>query len=147
MSKHTQTQVLYSGKLSREKTVMNSHKTAKFAKVFSLGGRSKHTQKVKRLLRVGGSISAGVSLTSFICVVPESSYSSNAASNSLLVFALARYSDTHCAKFRIFIAMFWWYTFLAWWRWSQHDRNIAIKILNFEQCMSEYQASAITNPW
>ena len=37
------------------------------------------------LLRVGGSILAGVFSTSFFCVVPESPYSSDAASNSLLV--------------------------------------------------------------
>ena len=37
------------------------------------------------LLRVNGSIVAGVFLTSFFCVVPESPYSSDAASSSLLV--------------------------------------------------------------
>ena len=35
-------------------------------------------------------------------------------------------------------------TFLFWWRWSQHHRNVAPKILSdFEQCMSKY--GAITN--
>jgi len=35
--------------------------------------------------------------------------------------------------------------FLTWW-WSQHHWNVAVKILNnFEQCMSEYRAGAITN--
>ena len=33
----------------------------------------------------------------------------------------------------------WWlhHIFLAWWRWSQHHWNVAIK---FVQCMSEYRA-------
>ena len=39
---------------------------------------------IQCLLRVDGSILAGV-LTSFFCVVPESPYSSDAASSSLLV--------------------------------------------------------------
>ena len=40
---------------------------------------------IQCLLRVDGSILASVFLTSFFCVVPESPYSSNAASSSLLV--------------------------------------------------------------
>ena len=40
---------------------------------------------IQCLLRVDGSILAGVFLTSFFCVVPESPYSSDAASSSLLV--------------------------------------------------------------
>ena len=40
---------------------------------------------IQCLLRVDGSIVAGVFLTSFFCVVPESPYSSDAASSSLLV--------------------------------------------------------------
>ena len=43
------------------------------------------TVHIQCLLRVGGSILPGVFLTSFFCVVPESSYSSNASSSSLLV--------------------------------------------------------------
>ena len=44
-----------------------------------------HVVHIICLLRVDGSILAGVFLTSSFCVVPESSYSSNAASSSLLV--------------------------------------------------------------
>ena len=40
---------------------------------------------IQCLLRVDGSIVAGVFLTSLFCVVPESPYSSDAASSSLLV--------------------------------------------------------------
>ena len=40
---------------------------------------------IQCLLRVDGSLVAGVFLTSFFCVVPESPYSSDAASSSLLV--------------------------------------------------------------
>ena len=40
---------------------------------------------IQCLLRVDGSILAGVFLTSFFCVVPESPFSSDAASSSLLV--------------------------------------------------------------
>ena len=40
---------------------------------------------IQCLLRIDGSILAGVVLTSSFCVVPESSGSSNAASNSLFV--------------------------------------------------------------
>ena len=49
---------------------------------------------IQCLLRVDGSIVAGVFLTSFFCVVPESPYSSNAASSSLLV---AWYSNCYSA--------------------------------------------------
>jgi len=42
---------------------------------------------VQSLLRVDGSILAGVFLTSFFCVVPESPYSTDAAISSLLVVA------------------------------------------------------------
>ena len=38
---------------------------------------------IQCLLRVDGSIVAGVFLTSLFCVVPESPYSSDAASSSL----------------------------------------------------------------
>ena len=40
---------------------------------------------IQCLLRVDGSIVAGVFLTSFFCVGPESPYSSDAASSSLLI--------------------------------------------------------------
>ena len=40
---------------------------------------------IQCLLRVDGSLVAGVFLTSFFCVVPESPYSSDAASSNLLV--------------------------------------------------------------
>ena len=40
---------------------------------------------IQCLLGVDGSLVAGVFLTSFFCVVPESPYSSNVASSSLLV--------------------------------------------------------------
>ena len=43
------------------------------------------TVHIQCFLRVDGSILAGVFLISSFCVVPESSYSSNAASSSLLV--------------------------------------------------------------
>ena len=44
-----------------------------------------HIVHIQCLLRVDGSILAGVFLTFSFCVVPESSYSSNAAISSLLV--------------------------------------------------------------
>ena len=43
------------------------------------------TVHIQCLLKVDGSILTGVFVTSFFCVVPESPYSSDAASSSLLV--------------------------------------------------------------
>ena len=51
-----------------------------------------HIVHIQCLLRVDGSILAGVFLTPFFCVVPESSYSSNAAITGLLV----AWSPNHC---------------------------------------------------
>ena len=47
-----------------------------------------HIVHIQCLLRVDGSILAGVFLTSSFCVVPESSYSSNAVISSLVIVQL-----------------------------------------------------------
>ena len=71
------------------------------------------TVHIQCLLRVGVSILPGVFLTSFFCVVPESSYSSNTSSSSLLV---AWYSN--CSRERhliqgVFIFVFLLFSFLS----------------------------------
>ena len=60
---------------------------------------------IQRLLRVDSSILAGVFLTSFFCVVPESPYSSDAASSSLLV---AWYSNCFSATGSTISLRNWW---------------------------------------
>ena len=60
---------------------------------------------IQYLLRVDGSIVAGVFLTSFFCVVPESPYSSDAASSSLLV---AWYSNCFSAASSTSGFRNWW---------------------------------------
>ena len=63
--------------------------------------QKKRIVHIQCLLRVDGSIVAGVFLTSFFCVVPESLYSSDTASSSLLVawysncFSAASSTATH----------------------------------------------------
>ena len=65
------------------------------------------TVHIQCLLRVGGSILAGVFLTSFFCFVPESSYSSNASSSSLLV---AWYSNCSRGRHLIQGCIHFWYS-------------------------------------
>ena len=62
-----------------------------------------HIVHIQCLLRVDGSTLAGVFLTSSFCVVPESSYSSNEASGSLLV---AWYTQTLVAPSQQCMASF-----------------------------------------
>ena len=60
---------------------------------------------IQCLLRVDGSVVAGVFLTPFFCVVPESPYPSNAASSSLLV---AWYSNCFSAASSTSGFRNWW---------------------------------------